>query len=423
MDKSENEIPKIKKIKKVTIITSKDFKTKTNNSLQKSVDNINHNLLPKIAKKILKKPQRNRNIHNSQRLINTINNPLNPLNPLNYQNDQDKDQNLNSTINIIDNSLLSRNNQKINSNNTNQISMRKSYNETKESQLNKTNIYLSDKKNANLNKSCLELNEHNKEINNFGKTFTNIQNKRKLYKSKTQVPIFSGQSLLPNINNNTNDNNNNHNNDINNDNNDNNNNDINCPIKTYLNKKSTPVKQIYDYYISQESKNIIKPIKNYDQFFKKKYKDPKKRFYKIYCINKSYLKRTKEIKNNHKIAFKDDFDIDEYQNALLQFLQNRVDIKNLLSLGQDYKEFNERINNKFSFKGRFTDLANRIRNHAPTYLVNKLRELDKKKLMKRAKFLNSSIDIDKKSENKKENYFEEFELYLENKFIPNIYQK
>ena len=43
--------------------------------------------------------------------------------------------------------------------------------------------------------------------------------------------------------------------------------------------------------------------------------------------------------------------------------------------------------------------------------------------MKRAKFLKSSIDIDKKSENKKENYFEEFELYLENKFVPNIDRK
>ena len=417
MDKIENEIPKIKKIKKVTIITSKDIKT--NFSLHKSVDSINHNILPKITKKILKKPQRNHNTHNSQRLINTINNPLNPLNPLNNQNDKDKAQNLNSTLNIIDHSLPSRNYKELNNNNTNQLPRRKSYNEIKENQLNKTNN-LSDIKHTHLNKriynSSLELNGHNKEMDNFEKTFTNFQNKRKLFKSKTQVPIFSRQNLLPNINNNTNDNNN-HNNDNNMD------NINNCPIKTYLNKKSTPVKQIYDYYISQESKNIIKPIKNFDKFFKKKYKNPKERFYKIYCINKSYLKRTKEIKNNNKIAFKDDFDIDEYQNCLLQFLQNRVDIKNLLSLGQNYKEFNEKMNNKFSFKGRFTDLANRIKNHAPTYLVNKLRELDKKKLMKRAKFLKSSIDIDKKSENKKENYFEEFELYLENKFVPNIDRK
>ena len=100
-----------------------------------------------------------------------------------------------------------------------------------------------------------------------------------------------------------------------------------------------------------------------------------------------------------------------------------MDLANLLSLGQNYKEFNEKINQKFSFKGRYTDLANRIKNHAPTYLINKLRDLDKNKLIKRAKFLKSSIDIDKKKDNKKENYFEEFEIYLENKHMLNVYKK
>ena len=132
------------------------------------------------------------------------------------------------------------------------------------------------------------------------------------------------------------------------------------------------------------------------------------------------MRRTKEIKNNNYIAFKNDFDIDEYQNAIMQFLQNRVDIQNLHILMQNYKDFNEKINRKFSPKGRFTNLANKIRNNAPTYLINRLKDLDKNKLIKRAKFLKTKIDIDGKStENKKENFFEEFDLYMENKYMQN----
>ena len=379
--KNENEIPKKKILKKVTIMKIK--KIEPNNSVHRSLDNIKHNIFPKIRKKILKNKNYNRNVYNSQKQINKNIIPIINLN--------DKDQNLNSTINIIDNS---RNNSQINNNNY--ASLKKSFNKTIDYPLNNSinkskNIIF----NKTISKSFFDLKEINKEM---------INNHRKLFKSKTQSPIITSKNTLPNINNNMN------NNAINN----------NSPIKSYLNKKSIPVKKIYDYYISQESKNIIKPITNFDKFFKKKYKDPKKRFNKIYCINQSYIRRTKEIKNNNKIAFKDDFDIDEYQNALLQFLQNRVDLANLLSLGQNYKEFNEKINQKFSFKGRYTDLANRIKNHAPTYLINKLRDLDKNKLIKRAKFLKSSIDIDKKKDNKKENYFEEFEIYLENKHMLNV---
>ena len=139
------------------------------------------------------------------------------------------------------------------------------------------------------------------------------------------------------------------------------------------------------------------------------------RFNKIYCINQSYIKHTKLLKNNRKIAYKKDFDINEYQNAILRFLENRVDSINLNNLGQNYREFNEKMNRKFSPKGRFTNLANKIMNHAPNYLVDKLKELDKKKLIKRAKYLKSNIDIEGKPENKKEDYFEEFKLYMEKK--------
>ena len=378
MKENKKDILKIKKIKNI-IMKSKQDKHNISSSLNFGNNN---KLFPKITKNLLNK---HINGYNSQRNI---------INPTLEQKNLSKSSN--STINIIDQSFPSRNQLNNNIN-------KKSYNPILENSLN-TTISRQLNFNKTLNKSCFEPKILNKNIRNLNEmTISNFMNNRKISKSKTQPLIFNKNSL-PNINNNT------YNNSI---------------SKIFFRKKNIPAKKIYEYYISQESKNIIKPIKNFDKFIKRKYRDPKKRFNKIYCINKSYLQRTKEIKNNKFIALKKDFDIDEYQNAILLFLQNRVDIKNLHILIQNYKDFNEKINRKFSPKGRFTNLANKIRNNAPTYLINKLKDLDKNKLVKRAKFLKTKIDLDNKKndENKKENYFEEFDLYMENKYMRKIDKK
>ena len=387
MNNYANETKKKKKIKKIVIINYKHNKHFNNTSLRnidKNFDKNNSILFPEIKKDILKKKQRNKNnIYNSKKIISKSN-----IIPEIKQNNICSI--ITSSLNIIDNSTISRN---VNRSRNNQSSFHKSYNTSNESSLN-NKTYLSNRINFNkiINKSCIGFNDNNKENNNS-------LNNRKKYKNKTQSVIFKKNSInnLPNINN-----------------------DLS---KSFLKKKKIPVKKIYEYYIKKESENIIKPIKNFDNFIKRKYRDPKKRFNKIYCINKSYIKRTKELKNNREIALKDDFDINEYQNAIMLFLENRVDSINLNSLGQNYREFNDKINKRFSPKGRFTNLANKIRNHAPIYLINKLRDLDKNKLIKRAKYLKSNIDIDKKPENKKENYFEEFEMYLENKNIKENIEK
>lgn len=375
MKENAQEISRMKKIKKIII---KPQTTKYNISSTVKILDDNNKLFPKITKNLLK---RNNIGYNSQRNIN---------NPIEKQKNINKS--LTSTLNIIDHSFPSKNES------NNNILNKRSYNPIMKSYLNKT---ISHKLNFSkiLNKSSLEfksLNKEQKKLNEIN--ISNFMNNRKI-SSKTQSFIFSKNNELPNINNST------YNNSL---------------SRITLRKKNLPVKKIYEYYISQESKNVIKPIKNFSKFIKRKYRDPKKRFNKIYCINKSYLRRTKEIKNNNYIAFKNDFDIDEYQNAIMQFLQNRVDIQNLHILMQNYKDFNEKINRKFSPKGRFTNLANKIRNNAPTYLINRLKDLDKNKLIKRAKFLKTKIDIDGKStENKKENFFEEFDLYMENKYMQN----
>ena len=375
MKENAQEISRMKKIKKIII---KPQTTKYNISSTVKILDDNNKLFPKITKNLLK---RNNIGYNSQRNIN---------NPIEKQKNINKS--LTSTLNIIDHSFPSKNES------NNNILNKRSYNPIMKSYLNKT---ISHKLNFSkiLNKSSLgfkTLNKDKKKLNEIN--ISNFMNNRKI-SSKTQSFIFSKNNELPNINNST------YNNSL---------------SRITLTKKNLPVKKIYEYYISQESKNVIKPIKNFSKFIKRKYRDPKKRFNKIYCINKSYLRRTKEIKNNNYIAFKNDFDIDEYQNAIMQFLQNRVDIQNLHILMQNYKDFNEKINRKFSPKGRFTNLANKIRNNAPTYLINRLKDLDKNKLIKRAKFLKTKIDIDGKStENKKENFFEEFDLYMENKYMQN----
>ena len=386
MNNYVNETNKKRKIKKIIIINNKLNKPSNNNSLRSIDKNFDKNssiLFPEIKKKKLKQKERNNNnLYNYQKNISKSNIIPEINKNSNYRI-------ITSSLNIIDNSIISRN---VNQSKNNQSSFHKSYNAWIESSLN-NKTYLSNRINFNkiINKSCIGFNDNNKENNSL--------NNRKKYKHKTQSFISKKNSInnLPNINN-----------------------DLS---KSFLMKKKIPVKKIYEYYIKKESENIIKPIKNFDNFIKRKYRDPKKRFNKIYCINKSYLKRTKELKNNREIALKDDFDINEYQNAIMQFLENRVDSINLNSLGQNYREFNDKINKRYSPKGRFTNLANKIRNHAPIYLINKLRDLDKNKLIKRAKYLKSNINIDKKPDNKKENYFEEFELYLENKKLKENIEK
>ena len=187
-------------------------------------------------------------------------------------------------------------------------------------------------------------------------------------------------------------------------------------LNQLIKNKDISSKRIFEYYIYQNSKDTFKPIKNFDKFLKKKYKIPKKRFNKIYCINKSYLNRLDQLKNNRIIAYKDDFNIKEYQSTLLQLLQKRVDDDNLNSLGKNYRDFNENVNKKIIPKGRFANLADKIRNNAPFFLIKRLEEMDKEKLIARAKFLKSNIDFNKKKENSKENIFKEFDLYIEKKY-------
>ena len=200
------------------------------------------------------------------------------------------------------------------------------------------------------------------------------------------------------------------------------NNQINCSTMK-INKRSRlfknfSSKNIYEYYKRKESQCKIKRIKDFDKFIEKKYKNPKKRLEDLYCIDYEFLKYMKELKNNRNIAYKDDFNILDYQNALMEIVRRRIDEKIFYDLGENFKEFNEKMSKNFSPKGRYTNLAYKIRNHVPLHLINRLHKLDKDKLLMRAKFLKAKIDLNKKNEsNNQENIFAEFKEYLKNKFV------
>ena len=317
----------------------------------------------------------------------------------------------NSFIDHLNNTYQSKEHRKnISLFNIFESSKKSSLNNTKTSKDNR-NISLYDKinKGKSLGKYSLEKIEQKKEIKNLSKSdiFTKTNNKKKCFNLKKNK-----NQLFPKLNNHFN-------------------NSLNInflktmkkqfslsprELNQLIKNKDITSRNIFEYYIYQNSKDTFKPIKNFDKFLKKKYRIPQKRFNKIYCINKSYLNRLHQLKNNRIIAYKDDFNIKEYQSTLLQLLKKRVDDNNLNSLGKNYRDFNEGVNKKIIPKGRFTNLADKIRNNAPVFLIKRLEEMDKEKLKAKAKFLKSKIDFNKKKENSNDDIFKEFDLYMEKKY-------
>ena len=189
----------------------------------------------------------------------------------------------------------------------------------------------------------------------------------------------------------------------------------------YSKNRNVSARNIYEYYLLEEIKDnrISDPINNFTKFVEKKYKNPNKKFNKLYMINKPYLVRLQEIKNNKSIAFKDDFDLKEYQNILCGMIRKRVRNDNIFILKEDFKKLNERLNKGFlSHKGRYSQLAEKIRYNAPSYLINKLKKLDEEKIKSKARYFN--INLNKKKDNDIDYAIEDFDYYLENKFIPNM---
>ena len=153
-------------------------------------------------------------------------------------------------------------------------------------------------------------------------------------------------------------------------------------------KKDISSQTIYKYYINKSSSEVILPVKNYDKLFDNKRTTVVEKLKRIYCENENFDFIIQELKDNRKLAFKDDFDVEEYQNALLEILEKRISHKNLVNLQDDYRELNKKLYNVFEPKGRFTFLAEKLRYNLPSFLIEKLRQLDKDSIISRMNYYN-----------------------------------
>ena len=152
---------------------------------------------------------------------------------------------------------------------------------------------------------------------------------------------------------------------------------------------------IYKYYLNKSSSQITLPVQNYNKLFKDRSHSVIEKLQRIYCENKNFDSLLRELKDNHKIAFKDDFDIEEYQNTLLELLEKRVSQKHLIDLQDDYRALNKKLFNVFEPKGRFTVLAEKLRYNLPSFLIEKMKQLDKDSIISRMKYYNQFKEFKK----------------------------
>ena len=145
---------------------------------------------------------------------------------------------------------------------------------------------------------------------------------------------------------------------------------------------------IYKYYLNKSASEITLPVNNFNIFFQDKTHTAKEKLKRIYCENKNFDALMRELKDNKKIAYKNDFDIEEYQNILLEILEKRVSQKNLINLQDEYRELNKKIFSVFEPKGRFTFLAEKLRYNLPSFLLEKFKQLDKDSIMSRMNYYN-----------------------------------
>ena len=145
---------------------------------------------------------------------------------------------------------------------------------------------------------------------------------------------------------------------------------------------------IYKYYLNKSASEITLPVNDYNFFFQDKTHTAKEKLKRIYCENENFDALMKELKDNHKIAYKNDFDIEEYQNILLEILEKRISQKNLISLQDEYRELNKKIFSVFEPKGRFTFLAEKLRYNLPSFLIEKFKQMDKDSIRSRMNYYN-----------------------------------
>ena len=159
-------------------------------------------------------------------------------------------------------------------------------------------------------------------------------------------------------------------------------------------------RQIYKHYLlenrlEEKNKNKSKTKKKQKNIFNKGYDYrevicPKLKT--IYGFNPIYMSRLYEIKKNNIIAYKNDFNIKEYQNTLLKLLRKKVSDKYLTNMQNKFKIFNEKNYGMLIPRGRYINLAEKLKSYLSSYAYEKLKKMDK----------NYKLYSDKKNKEKKE---------------------
>ena len=119
-------------------------------------------------------------------------------------------------------------------------------------------------------------------------------------------------------------------------------------------------------------------------------------FEKIYGDDQSFINRMNEIKKNKNLAYKNDFNIQDYQRTLLKLLKKRVSDKSLENLDRRYKLFNERNFGMMIPRGRYISLADKLKDFLSKDIFEKVKRLDR----------NYIIFLEKKEELKHRNSIE-----------------
>ena len=138
------------------------------------------------------------------------------------------------------------------------------------------------------------------------------------------------------------------------------------------------------HYLKENERDISKnvPFNNFKKYLKDN--DYKKFNYgldKIYGNTKSFLKRVDEIKKNNVIAYKNDFNIENYQNTLLKILKKRVTEKSYNKLQRSYKLFNERNYDIIIPRGRYINLAEKLKDFLSRDIYEQMKRTDRNYLL------------------------------------------
>ena len=170
-------------------------------------------------------------------------------------------------------------------------------------------------------------------------------------------------------------------------------------------KEKISANDIIIHYLKENEKDNSKnvPFNNFKKYLENN--DYKKFNYgldKIYGNSEKFLKRMEEIKRNNIIAFKKDFNIENYQNTLLKILKKRVSEKSYIKLQTSYRLFNERNYGMLIPRGRYVNLAEKIKDFLSKDIYEQIKRNDKHYILylEKKEEQKHKIDIENESKNK-----------------------